>query len=268
MAADCHCHNVQAPYRSWGTSTRHCEPADIAAAAPAPPSTRRDSQRQGIAPQIQDSDPDLQRHMAALHDGPAQLLTLALIQLDTVQAGAGPGASPLLANSRGLIRQALSDIRSLIEDMQHGSVAKLDLAASLRAISGQLQQLAGHNIQLECHMPLPALPEPVTRAILDAARELLMNACKYAGNAHIHVELAALGAGLRLTVQDDGPGYDPAAIALNDGHVGGYGLVCLRDRLGRVGARIELCTGTGHGVWAQIVWPGGRDAATASGVES
>ena len=86
--------------------------------------------------------------MAALHDGPAQLLTLALIQLDTLQGGAGQDVSPLLANSRGLIKQALSDIRTLIEDMQHGSAAQVDLAASLRETSRQLQQLAGRNIQM------------------------------------------------------------------------------------------------------------------------
>lgn len=263
MAADGHCHNVRPPHRSRGTLTRPGDPGVMADAVHDQLPARAYPLLPGMARPIQEGGPTLERYMAALHDGPAQLLTLALIQLDTAAAGSGP--SPLLANSRGLVDQALAEIRGLIEAMRQAPDARVDLAASLGETSRQLQRLTGRYIRMECSPSLPPAPEPVARALLDAARELLMNACKYAGNAQIFVELSALAGGLQLTVQDDGPGYDPAVLARNDGHVGGYGLTCLRDRLGRVGARIELCSGPGHGVWAQIVWPGARAGDAGGG---
>lgn len=69
-----------------------------------------------------------------------------------------------------------------------------------------------------------------------AVQEALSNARKYAGpTAHVEVTEDWRDDGLRLTVVDDGPGAASAA----DGHMPGFGLVGMRERVTKIGGTVE-----------------------------
>ena len=63
----------------------------------------------------------------------------------------------------------------------------------------------------------PALPVPVSAALAQAVREALANVLSHAGTGEAWVDIAAASGadpwppgGLRVTVRDTGPGFDPA----------------------------------------------------------
>lgn len=69
-----------------------------------------------------------------------------------------------------------------------------------------------------------------------AVQEALSNARKYAGpTAHVEVTEDWCDDGLRLTVVDDGPGSASAA----DGHMPGFGLIGMRERVTKIGGTVE-----------------------------
>jgi len=102
----------------------------------------------------------------------------------------------------------------------------------------------------------PDVPGDVARALADAALEAARNARRHGGGAGgapditVVVAPTADGAGLQVTVTDDGVGFDPSLVAPNR-----MGLaVSVRERMQRVGGRADVVTATGSGTTVRLVW--------------
>ena len=67
-----------------------------------------------------------------------------------------------------------------------------------------------------------------------AARELLTNVGKHAGAKSVQVALLRNGDRIRLTIADDGRGFDPAVVgqSVADGHIGLGSLLARFDAMG------------------------------------
>lgn len=206
----------------------------------------------------------------ALHDGPAQLLAFALMQLDRASQPQGDGGDAALRHGRQLVKDALQTTRSMIGGLQQmarsGAPALTPpLAGQCIALGADVTRMTGCAIDTDCPA-IAALPPPlVCEQLVRAARELLLNACKHAPGAHIHLalrETACDPPGIRLTVSDNGPGFDPdEACKPMRGH---SGLRDLPSRLAAIGARLRLDARAGAGVHACIEWEPAAHTAGAT----
>lgn len=196
---------------------------------------------------------------STLHDGLAQTLTFALMQLDRATQSHMDGRDAALRHSRQLIKEALQATRAVIGGLQDAARpvphAPLQLAQRCMALAAEVTRMTGTSIDVDCPAVTAALPAPVCDVLLCATRELLFNACKHAPGARVSLGLrqtASWPAGVMLVVSDDGPGFDPAVA---DTPLRGHsGLRALPARLAMVGARFWLDTGTDAGVRACISW--------------
>ena len=75
-------------------------------------------------------------------------------------------------------------------------------------------------------------------------RELLVNVAKHANATRVDVGLHRLGDRVSLKVNDDGDGFDAAAIVMDSGS-GGFGLFNIRERLQLLGATLAIDSGPG-----------------------
>ncbi|NKY15522.1 sensor histidine kinase, partial [Streptomyces somaliensis] len=80
------------------------------------------------------------------------------------------------------------------------------------------------------------------------------NALRHSGAGEVAVRLSRRGQGARLTVADDGRGFDPRAIRSAGRHLG---LVSMRDRAGGVGGRLAVHSAPGEGTTIEMEVPGG-----------
>lgn len=69
-----------------------------------------------------------------------------------------------------------------------------------------------------------------------AARELVTNVGKHAGAETVHIGLTRSGNRLKLTITDDGRGFDPGVVgqSVADGHIGLGSLMARFDAMGGV----------------------------------
>jgi len=85
------------------------------------------------------------------------------------------------------------------------------------------------------------VPEQTRLAAYRIADEALTNAVKHAPRSHVFIELGLAAECIRLTVRDDGPGFDP------DGVSGGIGLTSMQDHAGAVGGIAGVTSKPGEG---------------------
>ena len=94
------------------------------------------------------------------------------------------------------------------------------------------------------------LPTGTEVVLLRVCQEALANVRKHAAASRVTIELCYAAEAVRLTVIDDGCGFDPAAAS------GGYGLRGMRDRVGQVGGTVQVTSAPGAGAEVRVEVPG------------
>ncbi|WP_037305327.1 sensor histidine kinase [Amycolatopsis orientalis] len=128
---------------------------------------------------------------------------------------------------------------------ESGPGGMVDLETSLRGV------LAESPVKVETRWsPLPPMPASAALALVRAVREALVNVDRHAGvgEARLTVE-----DGVRVTVRDEGRGFDPAATPAQRRGVRGS----LVERMAAVGGRARVTSAPGAGTTVELVWPDG-----------
>ncbi|QID17313.1 hypothetical protein G3580_06435 [Nitrogeniibacter mangrovi] len=121
------------------------------------------------------------------------------------------------------------------------TLAEQGLIAALRALGETLQERRG----LKADIDLPDavdLDDPRSHALLRVARAAVSNILRHAEASHVHLRLKLDEAEARLTVADNGKGFDAPRHARTDG-----GLARMRQRLQTYGGQLAVRTAPGQG---------------------
>ncbi len=177
------------------------------------------------------------------------------------------GAARVLDEMRGEVREAITEIRRLVDALRPPALDELGLVGALRAQAARLGPVPG--IDVAADSPLPDLPAAVEVAAYRIAVEAMTNAARHSGGTACWVrlrDLAADGAGsgepadgrlLEVEVVDDGRG-------LPDRVRPGIGLASMRERAAEVGGECIVRAGQAGGTIVRARLPLG-DSAEAAG---
>ncbi|HEX7948745.1 MAG TPA: GAF domain-containing sensor histidine kinase [Candidatus Limnocylindrales bacterium] len=204
-----------------------------------------------------------------LHDGLGPTLAAIGMRAEVAAelvAGDPAGAERVLAELRGEVQGALSDIRRLVDALRPPALDEMGLVGALRAQAGHLGPSPGLDVTAEG--PLPELPAAVEVAAYRIAVEAMTNAARHAQARICRVRLAEAGGQGSGTHGADGPGADgPGAggraleIEITDDGRGlparlrpGIGLASMRERAAEVGGTcvIEPLPSGGTRVFARL----------------
>jgi signal transduction histidine kinase len=185
-----------------------------------------------------------------LHDGLGPILTAVTLKADAARSALGTApnqADDLLAELRGDAKQAIADLRRVVENLRPAALDELGL---LGALGQQVNRFArqGLSIVLVAPPALPVLPAAVEVAAYRICTEALTNITRHAP-AHQVTITVAIDGDLCLAVQDDG-----ASSKLNgDGWRPGVGLLSMAERVAEVGGTLQAGpTPTGGRVQASL----------------
>ena len=199
-----------------------------------------------------------QRIAANMHDGLGQTLSLLGLCVDRATDLANTGSvreSPReLYGVRELIEQASHDVRRSIASLQERPRPRRSLQDQLDDLLEQLPTERTPSIRsvVEMSEPLFLAPEQEEQ-ILPVVQEALLNACYHAQATQITVKLERHADHIRITVQDDGKGFDLTRV--HNGSEGHFGLSIMRARAARIGAELEVDSRPGRGTQVRLTWP-------------
>jgi signal transduction histidine kinase len=184
-----------------------------------------------------------QRLAGEIHDTLAQGLIGIITQLEAAeQARERPSEwGRHLGQARELARSSLAAARRSMRALRPEQLERATLVDALEELARSWTRSSGVAVQTETTgCPHPA-PRDVEAALFRVAQEALANVGKHAGASVVGLTLSYLDGVLLLDVRDDGTGFDP------DAGSAGFGLTGMRDRLARIGGRLELETAPGEG---------------------
>jgi PAS domain S-box-containing protein len=155
-----------------------------------------------------------------------------------------------LVKLRQLVRGALAEMRTLLFELRPASLEAAELTTLLRhlgdALTGRTRIPVSYQI-VEKNVP----PVEVKIGIYRITQEALNNIAKHSEATQVTVELQSDLNQVKLTVRDDGRGFDQNNLAEDK-----LGIQIMTERANEIDARLELNTTPGKGTQISITWPG------------
>jgi PAS domain S-box-containing protein len=127
------------------------------------------------------------------------------------------------------------------------------LAEALTWLSFRMKEQYGLQIDLEVKGELKQVDKHMRMLLFQSIRELLFNVVKHAGILQADVTLENENGRSRITVSDDGKGFDAEAVMGNPHSA--HGLLIIRDRLNLLGCHMQLISKPGEGTRIVIDLP-------------
>ncbi|MET0730916.1 MAG: GAF domain-containing sensor histidine kinase [Solirubrobacterales bacterium] len=182
-----------------------------------------------------------------LHDAVSQKLFSVVL---TAEAGATllerdrEAARVQIDRVGELAREALDELRSLIDELRPADLERDGLAGTLRKDVEVLRPLHAPDIEIEIAEVAGAGGPARDHEVLRIAQEAIQNALRHAAARRVVVRLAEDGDHLELEVADDGIGFDPSA---PERRARRLGLTSMEERARRIDAELEIRSEQGRG---------------------
>jgi signal transduction histidine kinase len=203
------------------------------------------------------SEQNLRRISADLHDGPGQMLALAMLRLDELKAADGGAVDQAeVAQLQSALNDALRDMRGIAAGLRLPELTTLSTAEVVRRVVHDHTRRTGGAVALTVGHLVTEASLPIKIALFRAAQELLSNATRHGEGRAVTVDLAVKGSDLQLTVSDSGPGF--GSMQIGDGvHLG---LAGVREQAELLGGSIEVTNRAQGGAAVTVRWPMGHGA--------
>lgn len=168
-------------------------------------------------------------------------------------------AKKTLNRALELMRQVIDEGRNVVRGLRLHESASLDLEQAFSRIQQELgtrEQQEGAN-RVGFRVVVEGEPKPLNPMLRDEiyriGREALINAFCHAQAQQIEMEIQYNSNALRVLVRDDGCGIDPKVLKTGlDGH---WGLVGMRERAERIGARLRVTSSAAAGTEIDLSVP-------------
>lgn len=181
------------------------------------------------------------RLAADLHDTTEQSLTGLAFQLEAtgaLQSKAPERSQQHLALARQLLNRSREDLRRSIWNLRATQLEKNTLAEALQEIATDRSAGLTVEITVAIEGEQRALTDLVAGNLLLLAQEGITNALKHAQPARVELHLSFALHAVTLVIRDDGVGFDPSTVeGPKEGH---FGLQGMRERMKRLGGRVEI----------------------------
>ncbi|HEX4945922.1 MAG TPA: two-component regulator propeller domain-containing protein [Blastocatellia bacterium] len=174
-----------------------------------------------------------------IHDTLAQGFAGISVQLELVArllTKAPEAAKPHLDQARQLVRSSLDEARRSVWALRSQALENSDLPSALNATVQQLLADTAIQSQVQVSGTYRELNRTIEDNLLRIGQEAITNAIKHAQAQQLRVELSYVTDRVKLSVQDDGRGFDSTQQSPN-GH---FGLVGMHERVTQMGGTLTV----------------------------
>jgi signal transduction histidine kinase len=187
-----------------------------------------------------------------LHDTLAHTLAAATVQLEAVQViweTQPERARQLVEESAVTMRGGLQDTRRALQALRAAPLESLGFMASIYLLAESIQARYGVNTTIETAGDVLWLTQEQEHVVYRVVQEAMLNSAQHAHAQQIRITIEETGGALRLTIKDNGSGFDPSAVDIS-AHFGVQGM---RERAAMIGAELHVSSRVGQGTQVEML---------------
>ncbi len=202
--------------------------------------------------QLEIQEQTLKNISQEVHDNIGQVLTLAKLNLSTVDLTNAADLIEKITDSKQLVSKAINDLRDLSKSLNTDNVTTWGL---IKSIQYQLELIKknGYETKLVVEGDIIKLEPQKELIIFRIVQEILNNILKHAEAKKIIVHANYFVTSFELLILDDGKGFDIFEIE-NDA-TRGLGIKNMQNRAKLVNASFQLSSTIGSGTILQLTIP-------------
>jgi signal transduction histidine kinase len=190
-----------------------------------------------------------------LHDGIGQSLTALLVGLRTVEDL--PTPQDVLAQVRelrGITSSALDEVHRLARNLRPSMLDDFGLIAALERFAADYGPVLAIEVVVAPPGRAPGrLPAEVEIALYRIVQEAITNSAKHAAAKSVRIVIERRPSAVDLTVEDDGRGFNSAAVLQAPG--GGLGLIGIHERVHLLNGSVAVDSRPGSGTAVRVSIP-------------
>jgi two-component system NarL family sensor kinase len=170
-----------------------------------------------------------------LHDVVASHLNAATLYLTAARQSLPPGeVRDMIDHAVSDVHECWSDARRCAKGLRPFGLMDRGLTTVISEYARDLSIASDVNVTFSCWGSVMPVSEDTKLAFVRVTQEAVTNAIRHAHATRVSVELQFAEDRIRLTVSDDGRGFDTARVS------GGIGMSTMRDRAGQIGAELLI----------------------------
>lgn len=202
---------------------------------------------------IEVQDQTMQTIATELHDNVGQLLSLTTLTLNSISLDDNIKAGKKIENSLSLINKSIKELRQLARLLHGEQLVENGIGYALQQEINWLEKSGTYELQVINNLfdVLESSPDK-DLIILRLLQEIINNIIKHAHATVISFNAYYLDKNLHLTVQENGVGFDYAAV---QNKKAGMGLSSIRKRIELINGKLIINSVPGKGTTTAIEIP-------------
>jgi signal transduction histidine kinase len=193
-----------------------------------------------------------------LHDGLNQTLAKLGVEVGIALIRTPPSATllrRLLQRIRIGVEELSNEVRQISHRLHPAVLEHFGLPAALRRYCSEFEEYRNINVAFACEDSFDRLSYQVAVSLYRIVQEALSNAAKHANAREVIVTLSQTNGEIRLSIEDDGCGFD----VIKPNQSSGLGLISIEERTRLVGGRLSIDSQIGSGARIEVVVPAGKE---------
>ncbi|MER2108693.1 MAG: sensor histidine kinase [Solibacillus sp.] len=182
-----------------------------------------------------------------IHDGPAQMMANVLMRTNlidrTYREKGVEAAVKEIADFKGTVRNALSEVRRIIYDLRPMALDDLGIVPTLKKYTATMMEYnEGVNIEFHSYSTEQRIPSEYEVSIFRLVQECITNALKHGKPTEISVKIEWLRNDINIVVKDNGIGFD-----INNVSEKSFGILGMRERIELLKGTVDIISTPGNG---------------------
>lgn len=182
-----------------------------------------------------------------LHDEIGQILTTINLNLESLRSSVSPAAQHRLDESVEVVHRAVEQVRNLSLDLRPAALDLLGLEITLRGYLTRRTTRAGLTLEFSSNLASRRFSPTLETVCFRLVQEALTNVLRHAHAKRCWVTLAVTEDQMRVSIRDDGIGFNSAAVHDRLMRGEGFGLLSMQERVHLYGGKMAVVSGRGRG---------------------
>jgi two-component system, NarL family, sensor kinase len=199
--------------------------------------------------QLEIQEQTLKNISQEIHDNVGQVLSLAKLNLATSQSL----HDEKVTASQQLVSKAIQDLRDLSRSLDTDYVAQMGLLRSVEYELEMIQKTGTLQTKLNVEGSIYKFDRQKELILFRILQEILHNIIKHAGATTVSVQFMYTDDALKLTITDDGKGFDLSPLNDDNNSAFGLGIRNMHNRAKLMGAEFSMHSTTGEGTTATLL---------------